>query len=116
MVLVARGAQYTALREGGLRFRGPDGERTRRLPVVEGPDVLGALRTDDVPVPAVKTRDSAAALDVWGPWAVTRGAAVPPGSPSRAAPARSRPTTAELVRLADEAVEAAGGSAGEVDH
>ncbi|MFD9006721.1 ketopantoate reductase family protein [Streptomyces sp. NPDC059582] len=73
VVLVARGAQYTALKSGGLRFRAPDGERVHRLPVVEGPDALGALRTDDVLVLTVKTQDSEAALDTWGPAPVAGG-------------------------------------------
>ncbi|WP_055494658.1 ketopantoate reductase family protein [Streptomyces sp. TP-A0356] len=74
VVLVARGAQYAALREGGLRFRAPDGEHTHRLPVVDGPEALGALRGDDVLVLAVKTQDSEAALEAWGPVAVAGGA------------------------------------------
>ncbi|MFC3574642.1 ketopantoate reductase family protein [Streptomyces yaanensis] len=73
VVLVARGAQYTALREDGLRFRTPDGEHTHRLPVVDGPAALGALRTDDVLVLTVKTQDSEAALDAWGPAPVAGG-------------------------------------------
>ncbi|MFF4210356.1 ketopantoate reductase family protein [Streptomyces sp. NPDC001796] len=74
VVLVARGAQYTALRERGLRFLAPDGEHTHRLPVVDGPWALGELRTDDVLVLAVKTQDSEAALDTWGPAPVRGGA------------------------------------------
>ncbi|MEU6097213.1 2-dehydropantoate 2-reductase [Streptomyces sp. NPDC047079] len=66
VVLVARGAQFTALREHGLRFRAPDGERIHRLPVVAGPDALGELRPDDVLVLTVKTQDTEAALDTWG--------------------------------------------------
>jgi len=73
VVLVARGAQYTALREGGLRFHAPDGEHVHRLPVVDGPGALGELRSDDVLVLAVKTQDSEAALDVWGPVPVAGG-------------------------------------------
>ncbi|MFD3452795.1 ketopantoate reductase family protein [Streptomyces sp. NPDC058691] len=73
VVLVARGAHYTALKSGGLRFRTPDGERTLRVPVVEGPDELGELRADDVLVLAVKTQDSGAALDTWGSVPVTGG-------------------------------------------
>ncbi|MGR6973453.1 ketopantoate reductase family protein [Streptomyces cynarae] len=73
VVLVARGAQYTALRERGLRFLAPDGEHTHRLPVVDGPSALGELDADDVLVLAVKTQDSEAALDTWGPAPVRGG-------------------------------------------
>jgi 2-dehydropantoate 2-reductase len=73
VVLVARGAHLAALREGGLRLKVPDGEYTHRLPAVEGPDELGELRTDDVLVLAVKTQDTVAALQAWGPAPVTGG-------------------------------------------
>ncbi|MFF0011920.1 ketopantoate reductase family protein [Streptomyces sp. NPDC005374] len=73
VVLVARGAQYTALRDGGLRLRVPDGEFTYRLPVVDGPGELGALRPDDVLLLAVKTQDTESALDTWGPAPVEGG-------------------------------------------
>lgn len=73
VVLVARGAQYTALRDGGLRLRVPDGEFTYRLPVVDGPAGLNTLRADDVLVLAVKTQDTRAALDAWGPAPVEGG-------------------------------------------
>lgn len=66
VVLVARGAHYEALREGGLRLATPDGRRTHLLPVVNDPGQLGELRADDVLVLAVKTQDSIAALDAWG--------------------------------------------------
>ncbi|MFF7278500.1 2-dehydropantoate 2-reductase N-terminal domain-containing protein [Streptomyces griseorubiginosus] len=72
-VLVARGAQYAALRDGGLRLRVPDGEFTYRLPVVDGPAGLGTLRADDVLVLAVKTQDTEAALAAWGPAPVEGG-------------------------------------------
>lgn len=64
VVLVARGAQYDALREDGLRLTTPEGTRTHRLPVADGPAAVG-LRPDDVLVLAVKTQDSVAALDAW---------------------------------------------------
>ncbi|MFJ4572519.1 ketopantoate reductase family protein [Streptomyces sp. NPDC088846] len=64
VVLVARGAQYEALRTGGLRLVTPDGPRTHRLPVVDRPEALD-LTADDVLVLAVKTQDTAAALDAW---------------------------------------------------
>ncbi|MEW2045510.1 2-dehydropantoate 2-reductase N-terminal domain-containing protein [Streptomyces sp. NPDC005476] len=73
VVLVARGAHRTALAEGGLRLRVAQGEATHRLPVVEGPDELGALRADDVLLLAVKTQDTEAALRVWGPAPVEGG-------------------------------------------
>src|SRR5262245_9214947 len=67
VVLGARGKQYAALTEGGLRLRVPEGESTYRLPVVDGPGPLGRLRGDDVLLLAVKTQDAEAALDAWGP-------------------------------------------------
>lgn len=73
VVLVARGSQYAALRDGGLRLRVPDGQFTHRLPAVDGPDALGELRADDVLVLAVKTQDSEAALAAWGPAPVAGG-------------------------------------------
>lgn len=66
VVLVARGTQYAALKSGGLRFRAPDGERVHRLPVVDAPETLGALRATDVLVLTVKTQDCEGALDTWG--------------------------------------------------
>ncbi len=73
VVLVARGAHFEALRDHGLRLRVPEGELTYRLPVVDGPAVLGGLRPDDVLVLAVKTQDSAAALQTWAPAPVAGG-------------------------------------------
>jgi 2-dehydropantoate 2-reductase len=73
VVLVARGTQYEALRERGLRLVTPDGSRTHRLPTVDGPHTLGELRADDVLVLAVKTQDSQAALEAWGPVPVAGG-------------------------------------------
>lgn len=73
VVLVARGAQYAALRDGGLRLRVPEGEFTYRLPVVDGPGGLGTLRPDDVLVLAVKTQDTEGALNAWGPAPVEGG-------------------------------------------
>ncbi|GGR69578.1 2-dehydropantoate 2-reductase [Streptomyces humidus] len=73
VVLVARGAHRTALAEDGLRLRVPEGELTHQLPVVAGPDELGTLRADDVLVLAVKTQDSEAALQAWGPAPVAGG-------------------------------------------
>ncbi len=73
VVLVARGAHRAALEESGLRLRVPEGELTHRLPVVDGPAGLGELRADDVLVLAVKTQDSTAALQTWGPAPVAGG-------------------------------------------
>ncbi|MFD4759348.1 ketopantoate reductase family protein [Streptomyces sp. NPDC058439] len=64
VVLVARGAQYEALRAGGLRLVTPDGPSTRPIPVIDRPEAL-ELTADDVLVLAVKTQDSTAALDAW---------------------------------------------------
>jgi 2-dehydropantoate 2-reductase len=73
VVLVARGAHRAALAERGLRLRVPEGELTYRVPVVDGPGALGELRADDVLVLAVKTQDSEAALEAWGPAPVAGG-------------------------------------------
>ncbi|MFJ5268675.1 ketopantoate reductase family protein [Streptomyces sp. NPDC088358] len=73
VVLVARGAHYEALRTGGLRLMTSEGIRTHRLPTVDGPAALGALRADDVLLLAVKTQDSEAALAAWGPAPVAGG-------------------------------------------
>ncbi|GGV83626.1 2-dehydropantoate 2-reductase [Streptomyces gelaticus] len=73
VVLVARGAQYEALRTGGLRLVTPEGARTHRLPVVDRPEALD-LTADDVLVLAVKTQDSTAALDAWSVRPVAGGA------------------------------------------
>ncbi|MEU9167295.1 2-dehydropantoate 2-reductase N-terminal domain-containing protein [Streptomyces sp. NPDC048420] len=73
VVLVARGAHHAALRDDGLRLRVPEGELTYRLPVVDGPAPLGELREDDVLVLAVKTQDTEAALEAWGPAPVEGG-------------------------------------------
>lgn len=64
VVLVARGAHYLALRDGGLRFATPTGTVTLPIPVADGPQNLD-LRQGDVLVLAVKTQDSVAALDAW---------------------------------------------------
>ncbi|MFJ2257085.1 ketopantoate reductase family protein [Streptomyces sp. NPDC087844] len=73
VVLVARGAHHEALRERGLRLVTPDGTRTHRLPTVDSPSALGELRAGDVLVLAVKTQDSVAALEEWGPVPVAGG-------------------------------------------
>ncbi|MFD9910623.1 ketopantoate reductase family protein [Streptomyces sp. NPDC059063] len=73
VVLVARGAHHAALRERGLTLTTPDGTRTHRVPVVQGPDELGELHRDDVLFLAVKTQDAEAALDAWGARPVAGG-------------------------------------------
>ncbi|CAM5354945.1 ketopantoate reductase family protein [Streptomyces atroolivaceus] len=72
VVLVARGAQYAALREDGLRLTTPEGTRTHHLPVVDGPAATD-LGPDDVLVLAVKTQDATAALDDWSSRPVAGG-------------------------------------------
>ncbi len=64
VVLVARGPHLSALRENGLRLELPCGEQELAIPAVAGPDEL-APRGDDLLVLAVKTQDTAAALDTW---------------------------------------------------
>ncbi|MEU6171443.1 2-dehydropantoate 2-reductase N-terminal domain-containing protein [Streptantibioticus parmotrematis] len=71
-VLVARGAHYEALREGGLRLTTPDFAATLPVPAADGPGAV-ALRPDDVLVLAVKTQDSVAALDAWAACPVEGG-------------------------------------------
>ncbi|MFE7841320.1 ketopantoate reductase family protein [Streptomyces sp. NPDC057474] len=73
VILVARGAHYTALRDRGLRLITPDGAHTHHLPTVDGPAALGDLRPDDVLLLTVKTQDTEAALAVWAPAQVTGG-------------------------------------------
>ncbi|MGW3197914.1 ketopantoate reductase family protein [Streptomyces sp. NPDC001118] len=73
VVLVARGRHLAALEEHGLRLRVPEGELTYRLPAVAGPGPLGELRADDVLVLAVKTQDTAAALEAWADVPVAGG-------------------------------------------
>ncbi|MFJ1604831.1 ketopantoate reductase family protein [Streptomyces sp. NPDC088253] len=73
VALVARGTHYEALRTHGLRLMTSEGTRTHRLPTVDGPAALGELRADDVLVLAVKTQDSEAALEAWGPAPVAGG-------------------------------------------
>jgi 2-dehydropantoate 2-reductase len=61
VVLIARGAHLDAIRRDGLRILTPDGERTRRLPAVAGPQEID-WRTDDVALLAMKSMDTEAAL------------------------------------------------------
>ncbi|MFF2652218.1 ketopantoate reductase family protein [Streptomyces sp. NPDC058045] len=77
VVLAARGAHHDALHTSGLHLTTPEGTRTHRLPVVRDPAQLGELRPDDVLLLAVKTQDTVAALDAWGPRPVAGGGAAP---------------------------------------
>jgi 2-dehydropantoate 2-reductase len=74
VVLVARGAHYAALRDHGLRFATPADIVRLQLPVVSGPAEL-SLRGDDALILAVKTQDSATALDAWA-WQPVAGGGV----------------------------------------
>jgi len=63
-LLVARGAQLTALREQGLRYVRPDGEHHLRVPVAAGPAEVD-LAEGDVLVLATKSQDTEAAVREW---------------------------------------------------
>lgn len=73
VVLVARGAHLAALRADGLRLITAAGTLTQSLPAVDGPEALGVLRTDDVLVLAVKSQDTAAAVNQWAAARVVGG-------------------------------------------
>jgi 2-dehydropantoate 2-reductase len=60
VLLVARGAHYEALRDGGLRLITPDGEATLPIPATDRPV---RPRDGDVLVVATTTQDTASALD-----------------------------------------------------
>ncbi|WP_327144524.1 ketopantoate reductase family protein [Nocardia sp. NBC_01327] len=66
VVLVARGAHLTALRENGLRLVTPSGTATLAVPAIADPAELGELRADDLLVLAVKSQDTMAAVAQWG--------------------------------------------------
>lgn len=80
VVLVARGAQYTALRDDGLSLTTPDGTHVHRIPVADGPAAV-ELEAQDVLVLAVKTQDAVAALDDWSVRPVAGGGTAGSGSP-----------------------------------
>jgi thiosulfate/3-mercaptopyruvate sulfurtransferase len=63
-LLVARGAQLTALRENGLTYVRPDGSHRLRIPVAANPDEVD-LTPGDVLVLATKTQDTGAAVGEW---------------------------------------------------
>lgn len=62
VVLVARGAHHDAIVSDGLRVDDVDGSTTLRIPIVAHPDEI-ALEREDVVLLAVKSQDTAAALD-----------------------------------------------------
>lgn len=62
VVLVARGAHLSAIRERGLTLTTPDGDLTQRIPVAGHPSEID-WRDGDVVLLTVKSQDTAAALD-----------------------------------------------------
>jgi 2-dehydropantoate 2-reductase len=74
VVLMARGAHYAALRDGGLRFATPDGVAVLPIPAVTEPGQV-SLRDGDALVLTVKTQDATAALDAWA-WQPVAGGGV----------------------------------------
>jgi 2-dehydropantoate 2-reductase len=72
-LLIARGANYEAIRDRGLRLESPDETVTITVPVVEHPARVSWTK-DDVLFLATKTQDTQAALD-------TLASVAPPGLP-----------------------------------
>jgi thiosulfate/3-mercaptopyruvate sulfurtransferase len=64
VVLVARGRHLELLRERGLDYVRPEGQRRVVLPVAGGPDDV-VLRADDVLLLATKSQDTEAAIAQW---------------------------------------------------
>ncbi len=62
VVLIARGANYEAIRDNGLRIESPDAAETLHIPVVDTPACL-TWSSDDVLLLATKTQDTERALD-----------------------------------------------------
>jgi 2-dehydropantoate 2-reductase len=62
VVLIARGDHHQALAARGLELRSPDGTVTLAVPTVDSPERI-ELGDNDVVVLAVKSQDTAAALD-----------------------------------------------------
>jgi len=65
VVLVARGAHYVAIRDGGLRFATPQGETVLPVPVVDRPDAV-EWAGDETVLLAMKSQDTVGALDALG--------------------------------------------------
>ena len=72
-LLIARGANYEAIRDRGLRLESPDESVSLPVPVVEHPAGI-SWTADDVLVLATKTQDTEAALE-------TLASVAPPGLP-----------------------------------
>jgi 2-dehydropantoate 2-reductase len=68
VTFIARGRHGRVMAAGGLRFGTPEGWRTLRIPVVEHPGEL-TFDTSDVVVLAMKSQDTASALDTLVPLA-----------------------------------------------
>ncbi|WP_166462514.1 rhodanese-like domain-containing protein [Amycolatopsis acidicola] len=64
VVLIARGEHGAVIRERGLRYVRPSGERTVRVPVAAGPSEV-ELTSDDVLVIATKGQHTEAVLQEW---------------------------------------------------
>lgn len=73
VLLVARGAHYSAMRDDGLLLRTPDETARLAVPVADSASDGVRLRADDVLVLATKTQDTAAALDAVASWPVDGG-------------------------------------------
>jgi 2-dehydropantoate 2-reductase len=68
VVLIARGANYEAIRDNGLRMESPDAAATLHIPVVDAPASI-TWSSDDVLLLATKTQDTESALDQLAPTA-----------------------------------------------
>ena len=68
VVLIARGANYEAIRDNGLRIESPDAVATLQIPVVDTPASIN-WSSDDVLLLATKTQDTESALDQLAPTA-----------------------------------------------
>ena len=62
VLMIARGAQYEAIRHDGLRIESPDGVVTVTVPVVDTPEKI-SWASGDVLLLATKTQDTEGALD-----------------------------------------------------
>jgi 2-dehydropantoate 2-reductase len=62
VVLIARGAHYEAIRDGGLRIQSPIDDETLPVPVVDNPARL-TLTADDVVFLAMKSQDTLGACE-----------------------------------------------------